>query len=138
MHFSLTFEVAEQVDGYMYARGLKMSQVRLGQPEWRLIARNSPLDTLIKNLYLLLQAQWNSFCDEQDAIEAHWGVPIDPHPKKYPIPDLMGSRPMSTHDAMVKIFEAALAPTAEWNDDRLKKTSDQFVGLFEDRPALPE
>lgn len=62
----------------------------------------------------------------------------DPEPLKpedYPIPDLLASRPMATHDSMDKIFKDALASEG-WEDEGLEKTEDQFIGLFADRPVF--
>lgn len=139
-YFTSTFDGAAQTeDGLTCGGGRKTEHIRAGHPGWTLKAKNSPLATLIKKLYLLLQAQWASFEEiDREAILAHWGLPEDdsPDPKDYPIPDLVASRPMATHDSMDKIFKDALASEG-WDDKGLEKTEDQFIGLFADRPALP-
>lgn len=140
-YFSSTFDSAGQTKAGLTRGGaIKTAYIKAGGPGWTLKARNSPLATLISKLYRLLQAQWESFSEaDRDAMSAHWGEPDsddpDPNLKDFPIPDLVGSRPMATHDSMDKIFEDALA-TDGWDDEMLKKTKDQFIGLFVDRPVF--
>lgn len=138
-YFRWTFDGAMETDGLIHGGQTKGNHVKHGEPEWELCAEDSPLATLINNLYRLLQSQWESFSkSERRAITAHWGVPgpRNPNPEEHPIPDLVASRPMATHDAMDKIFEDALAAEG-WDDERLKKTTDQFIGLFDGRPIIP-
>lgn len=138
--FHETFNsVTEDDAGFACGGRTKRERIKDGQPEWQLKAVGSPLDTLIGELYGLLQSYWQSLKDDFKAIEAHWSSFPGGDPDNYPIPNLMAFEGMSSHDAVDAIFQRALSTTDGWDprDGSLAKTRDQLEGLFDDQPALP-
>lgn len=61
-YFTSTFgDAAQTEDGLTCGGGRKTEHIRAGHPGWELRADESPLATLISDLYRLLQSQWASF-----------------------------------------------------------------------------
>lgn len=138
--FYETFNSVNEDDaGFACGGRTKRERIKDGQPEWRLKAVGSPLDTLISELYGLLQSYWQSLKDDFKAIEAHWGSFSDSDPNDYPIPDLMAFEGMSSHDVMDAMFQRALSTTEGWDprDGSLAKIRDQLERLFDDQHELP-